>query len=219
MTDGEIAESESVAAPHLPMPWARAIRSANLWALIGMAAGAGYSQSFFQSWLGTYMANGRGFTQTGLLFASLPFLVAAVANMVGGFIGDGLVRAWGLRRGRSTMLAAGMGASAIFLTGGMLLPDKYAALVSLSLGYGGLAFAQPALMGICLDMGGKYGGAITGTMNTAAYSAAFLSSVIYGYLVKEFGYTVPFLPMIVLMAAAAVFGLRVNAEQQVVAEA
>jgi sugar phosphate permease len=68
-------------------------------------------------------------------------------------------------------------------------------------------------------MGGKYGGAITGTMNTAAYSAAFLSSVIYGYLVKEFGYTVPFLPMIVLMAAAAVFGLRVNAEQQVVAEA
>jgi MFS family permease len=186
--------------------------------LIGMAATAGYSQSFFQSWLGTYMVNARGFTATGLMFASLPFIVAAVSNLVGGMIGDNLVRRRGLRVGRSTMLAAGFGASAVFLVGGMLLPDKYAALVSLSLGYGGLAFAQPALMGICLDLGGKYGGAITGAMNTAAYTAAFLSSVIYGYLVKEFGYTVPFIPMIAGMAAAAMFGMRVNAEQRVVAD-
>jgi ACS family glucarate transporter-like MFS transporter len=71
-------------------------------------------------------------------------------------------------------------------------------------------------MGICLDIGGKFSGAITGAMNTAAYSGAFLSSIIYGYLATRYGYTVPFIPMMVLMAIGTSLGLLVNAEQPVI---
>jgi sugar phosphate permease len=215
ISPAEVAESASVPAPHQAMPWAVAIRSTNLWALVGMAGCVGYSMSFFQSWLGTYLVKARGFTETGLLFASLPFIVGAVANLTGGLMGDRLVHKQGLQHGRRLMILAGYGSATLFLLTGMLLPDKYTSLAALSLAYGGITLAQPALMGICLDIGGKFGGTITGAMNTAAYGAAFVSSVVYGYLVANFGYTVPFIPMILMMALGTLLGTRVNASEEV----
>jgi ACS family glucarate transporter-like MFS transporter len=74
-------------------------------------------------------------------------------------------------------------------------------------------------MAICLDMGGKYAGAVTGAMNTAAYLAAFASSVIFGQLVTRFGnYTTPFIPMIAFMALGAGLILRVDASEAVIPE-
>jgi MFS transporter, ACS family, glucarate transporter len=218
----EAAESGTVTAPHHsrrdPMPWSVAVRSGNLWALAGMAGGVGYSMAFFQSWLGTYLVKARGFTEAGLLLASVPFIVGALANLSGGFTGDAMVRKLGLQRGRRMMFLAGYGGATVFLVIGMLLQERYAALAALSMAYGGITFGQPALMSVCLDMGGKFSGAITGAMNTAAYVGAFLGSVMYGYLVAGYGYTVPFIPMIVLMALGAALGLRVNATEQVVPE-
>ncbi|MEO5924674.1 MAG: MFS transporter [Bryobacteraceae bacterium] len=218
MSAKEIAESESVPAPHQPLPWNVALRSTNLWALIGTAGCVGYSMSFFQSWLGTYLVKARGFTETGLLFAALPFVIGAIANIIGGLTGDRLVRKNGLAQGRRTMILAGYGGATVFLLIGMLLPEKYSSLVALSLAYGGITLAQPALMGICLDIGGKFGGAITGAMNTSAYTGAFLSSVIYGYLVAAYGYTVPFIPMIGLMAMGTALGLKIDASRSVIPE-
>ena len=57
---------------------------------------------------------------------------------------------------------------------------------------------------------------MTGAMNTASYLGAFLGSVIYGYLVASYGYTVPFIPMIVLMAIGTALGLFVDANQHVI---
>jgi sugar phosphate permease len=215
----ELALAGAVSTEHPSMPWSIAVRSRNLWAVVAMAGCVGYTMSFFQSWLGTYMAKARGFTETGLLFAALPFLVGAVANGIGGFAGDGMVRRLGLKRGRRTMVLAGYGSAAVFLAIATQLEDKYAALSALSLAYGGITLAQPALMGMCLDIGGKFSGAITGAMNTSAYGCAFLSSVIYGYLVSHFGsYAVPFIPMIFFMIAGTLVGLLVDAEQKVVPE-
>jgi ACS family glucarate transporter-like MFS transporter len=72
-------------------------------------------------------------------------------------------------------------------------------------------------MSVCLDIGGKFSGAVTGAMNTVVYLCAFASSVIYGYLVNNFGnYEVPFIPMIVFMVAGTLVALLVDAEQKVV---
>jgi sugar phosphate permease len=44
---------------------------------------------------------------------------------------------------------------------------------------------------------GKYAGAVTGAMNIATYVAAFVSSVVYGYIASSFGYTAPEAPALV----------------------
>ncbi|MEI9812245.1 MAG: MFS transporter [Acidobacteriota bacterium] len=200
---------------HHGLPWSIAIRSTNLWSVVVMAACAGYSLYFFQSWLGTYLVKARGFTETGLLLSSLPFLVGAAANTLGGFLGDVLVRKFGKTWGRRSIGFIGYGGAAVFVALAMFTHSQTLSLLMLSLTYGGLTLAQPALMCTCIDIGGKYAGSVTGAMQSGAYTAAFISSVAYGYLVERFGYDAPFLPMAVLMTVSALLWLKVDASRQV----
>ena len=80
----ERAETGPFAAPHHGLPWAIAIRSRNLLALMFMAGFVGWSMSFFQSWLGTYLVRGRGFTETGLLLACCRFWSAPPRTWLAG---------------------------------------------------------------------------------------------------------------------------------------
>jgi sugar phosphate permease len=219
VTRQEQEEIGAFQAPQHGLPWGTAIRSSNLAAVMAMAGSVGWSMSFFQSWLGTYLVRGRGFTETGLLFTSLPFIVAAVANIFGGFAGDRMVRRFGLTWGRRSIGLLGYGGAAVFVLAATLTTENLLAVIFLSLAYGGITTGQPALMGVCLDIGGKFSGAITGAMNTAAYTGAFLSSVAYGYIVNAYGYEAPFLPMMLLLAVGALLWFKVDAQRLVIPQA
>ena len=92
-------------------------------------------------------------------------------------------------------------------------------LALLSLSYGAITLQQPGVLGVCLDIGGSYSGAVTGVMNTATYLAAFASSVAYGYIVRAHGYDAPFVPMIVLLAIGSLIWLGIDASKPVVRDA
>jgi MFS transporter, ACS family, glucarate transporter len=101
----------------------------------------------------------------------------------------------------------------------MMTEHKIMAVLFLSLTYGGITIQQPGVLGVCLDIGGKYAGAVTGAMNTATFLAAFVSSVAYGYLVKIYGtYNAPFIPMIALLIVSALLWLNIDPLREVVAE-
>ena len=216
---GEVAEIGASSRAHRTLPWSIGIRSGNLWAVMAMVACYGYTLYFFQSWLPTYLVKGRGFTETGLLLSSLPFLVAAAANGCGGFLSDALVRRLGLKWGRRSLGVAGLGCAALLMAAAMVVHQKLWSLAFLSLSFGGITLQQPGVLGICLDIGGKYAGAVTGAMNTATFIAAFVSSVAYGYIVRSSGYDAPFLPMVVLLLISALLWFRIDATQLVIPEA
>ena len=212
----ELGDIGDLPRAHRPLPWSVAVRSGNLWSVAAMAASYGYTLYFFQSWFPTYLVKGRGFTETGLLLASLPFLVGAVANCCGGFVSDALVRRLGLKRGRRLLGCVGLGSAALLMTASALTDDKLWSLVLLALSYGAITLQQPGVLGVCLDIGGQYAGAVTGVMNTATYVAAFVSSVVYGYIASSFGYTAPFVPMIGLLIVGALLWVRVDATEDVI---
>ena len=218
ISEQELAEIGPSSRSHRALPWAEGIRSANLWGAMIMAGGYAYTLYFFQSWFPTYLAKGRGFSETGLLLSSLPFLVGACANGCGGFISDALVRRLGLKWGRRTLGFVGLSSAALFMVAAMMTEQRLWAVVFLSLSYGGITIQQPGVLGVCLDIGGKYAGAVTGAMNTAAFIAAFVSSVVYGYIVKSYGYDAPFVPMIVLLVLSALMWFRIDATKEVIAE-
>ena len=112
----------------------------------------------------------------------------------------------------------GLGAAALFLIAAAMTGSKIWALVFLSLCYGGITLQQPGVLGICLDIGGRYAGAVTGAMNMATFAAAFFSSVAYGYIVKSYGYDAPFLPMILLLVLGALLWLKIDATREVIAD-
>jgi hypothetical protein len=76
----------------------------------------------------------------------------------------------GLKKGRRTVAVIGPTVAALF-TVLTMSRDKYAALVFLALSYAGSGFMLPSAWAVCLDIGKKYAGAVTGAMNTAGRSA------------------------------------------------
>ena len=204
---------------HGGMPWRRAVRSGVFWQIAAVGACYVYSLAFFQSWLQTYLAKGRGYTEAALMLSSLPYIVGACANGLGGVLSDSLVRRLGLRRGRRTVGVFGLTSAALFMAAANVVAGGGWSLVFLSLAYAGILLQQPNLCAVCLDTGKAHAGTVFGFMNTAANLASSVSAIAFGYLVSYTGsYTVPFIPMIALLCVGAVVWLNLDSSHDIFEE-
>jgi MFS family permease len=216
-------ELEEIGAPKRgdrhTLPWGQALRSGNLWVIMLMYFAYCYGAYWYFSWLPTYLVKGRGFTETGLLLSALPFVLGAIANGVGGFTSDAMVKRLGLKWGRRSVAIIGLGVAAIFTVATILTTNKFLALIFLAIGFAGQDFFLPTAWAVCLDIGKKYAGAVTGTMNMAGQFGSFISSVAFGYITRATGsYDAGLIPLAALLGVAAVLWLRIDPSEQLVAE-
>jgi predicted MFS family arabinose efflux permease len=206
---------EDPPASHSGFPWRPTLRSGTLWRITGIGVCYVYSIAFFQSWLQTYLVRGHGYTEAALMLSSLPYLVGAAANGVGGLASDWLVQRFGLRSGRRALGVFGLSFAAVFMAATIAATDGVWALAFLSLAYAGILVQQPNLCAVCLDTGRKHGGAVFGFMNSAANGASAVSSIVFGYLVGYTGnYNAPFVPMVALLCVGAWLWLTVDPARQ-----
>lgn len=218
----ELEETGSaVKAPaHHGLPWGLVLRDANFWTILAMYHCYCWGSYFYLSWLHTYLQKGRGFAESEMAVLSpLPFIAGACGNLFGGFLSDRLTRRYGLKRGRCTVGALGLGLSAAFLLATALTPNRMASVVFLTLGYGSMDCMLPVAWAVCLDVGRKYAGAVSGSMNMAGQLGSFLSSLAFGYLVRIFNdYNLPLIPFSAMLAVSAVLFLRIDPTRQLVPE-
>ena len=171
-----------------------------------------YVYNFFQTWFHTFLVKGRGFSETGLLLSTLPFIVAVFANLTGGIASDALVRKLGKKRGRRTLGSIALTVAGLFTIAAMASRQPMLTLVCLAIVYGAITFQQSAVFGVCLDIGPTHAGAMVGLMNTAAQVGGFVGSIAFGYIVERFGnYDAPFVPMAALLFLGAMLWLRIDA--------
>jgi len=222
VTKAEMAEIGTGATPekHSGLPWGKVLRNSNLWWIMLMYHTYCWGSFFYLSWLHTFLERGRGFNSGDLLkYSWLPFLFGGTANLLGGITSDALVKRMGLKWGRRTVAMIGLGASAIFMTATVLTTDKFLSVLLLALGYAGSDFMLPVAWAVCLDVGRKYAGAVTGAMNTAGQIGSFLTSIAFGYLVTWFGsYNAPLIPMGILTAISAILWLKIDPTKELVKE-
>lgn len=237
VTEEEIKEiGTAPRSAHVSPPWRKVLTHPNLLCIMFMYLTYCYGSFFFLSWMPTYLAKGRGFTEKGLIFGTLPFILGALANLAGGFASDALVRKLGLKWGRRLIGMTGLGASAAFTLATVASTDQYVGLVFLALSYGASDFMLPTCWAVCLDVGKKYAGAITGAMNTAGQVGSFVSSVLFGYFVlysndwlpamglpltsgiRDFRYDVPLVFMTVMLSISALMWFRIDPTEQLVPE-
>src|SRR5262249_45742661 len=80
--------TEIEAAP-ATLTWAAVLSSRNLYAICAMYFAFGYGLYFYFTWLPTYLIKELGFSLfSGGLFAAIPFLLAGIADIVGGWLTD-----------------------------------------------------------------------------------------------------------------------------------
>jgi len=194
------------------LPWRSALRSRNLWAILLSGFSYRYGIYFFQFWLPTYLVSGRGYSETSLLLTTWLFAGGAVANVTGGWASDALVKRLGLKAARRTVPFAGLVVSALSLTLTIFVAGKYYLLVLLALGYCGITFAQAPCWAVCMDVGARFTGVVSGARNTTSQVGATISSIVFGYMVRSTGnYNIALIPVVGMIAACGVFCLRIDA--------
>jgi MFS transporter, ACS family, glucarate transporter len=222
VTAAEVKEigSSARAAAHVSLPWGQALRSWNLWKIMLMYHTYCWGGYFYLSWLHTYLQKGRGFSEEEMkIYSMLPFLAGAVGNLFGGSLSDSLVRRIGVKRGRVLVGATGLFMSALCLFGTAVTANKYWAVAFLTFGYFSMDCMLPVSWSICLDVGRKYAGSVTGAMNMAGQAGSFISSVAFGYMVGFFGtYNEPLLVFSAMLAISAFIYTRIDPSEQLIPE-
>jgi MFS family permease len=204
---------------HESIPWRRLLRSPSLWLIMGMYWSYGWGAYFYLSWLHTYLIQGRGLTEREMsVFSTLPFVLGACANLLGGWMSDHFVRRLGFRRGRRIIatLSLAMAAACVLVTG--LTSGKLAGVVSISLGYGFMDLMLPSAWAITLDVGGRYAGVVSGAMNSSAQFGGFICSVLFGYMAQRWGYNSPLFLIAATLALSAFLFSRIDAGSPILTE-
>jgi MFS family permease len=218
VTQAELNETSDLPLKaHHGLPWKIAFRSMNFWAINCAAFCVVYTFNFFQTWFHTYLVKAHGYSEHDLLLSSLPFLVAALANLAGGLASNAFVVRFGVKLGRRYAAIAGLAVTTPCILAVYFVQQPLWVLVMLSLAYGGITFQQPAMFAASLDMGGEYAGAVVGALNTASQMGSLSSSLAFGYIVARFGnYNLPFIPMAALSLIGFLLWLKVDASQPLV---
>jgi ACS family glucarate transporter-like MFS transporter len=200
------------------VPWSSLLRSPNLACICGMYFAYGYGLYFYLTWLPTYLLRARGFSPTYAgLFSSLPWVFSAAAFLFGGWATDRLAQRTGnLKLARCGIGAAGYAASARMLIAVALTPDRIVAAVLLALAACFQMMTASPAWSVCLDVGRKNAGVVTGFMNTSGNLGGALAPVVVGYALEWWGsWAIPFF----ISAGIFIFGVLmwwlVNPEESV----
>jgi len=210
-------QQDGARVPHRGTPWRALLAGRNLYAICVMYFAFGYGLYFYFTWLPTYLVRELGFSLLGSgIFAALPFLLAGIADLAGGWLTDVLSRDYGLRIGR-----CGLGCAAFLTCAGFVFtstlelpPVTKAVLLALALASADLALG--ACWAVPLDVAPDHAGVVTGCMNTLGNLGGLVGPIVVGVAVDRWhSWTFPFYITAGVYAAGALAWLAIDPTRQV----
>jgi MFS family permease len=176
---------------HGEVPWRVFFGSASAWLLWLQYACLSYVWYFYVTWFPKYLDETHGKTLgpvTLAVLAGLPLFGGGFGSLVSGFCAAPLARALGsVARARKALAATGfVAASAMFLAS---LYVKNPVLMALVVALAGLFndFVVPCAWGACMDVGGKFAGTFSGSMNMMGNLGGFIAPVAVGHIIQLTG--------------------------------
>ena len=201
------------------IPWRKITNNRQFWIILAMYWFYAWGSWFFFSWFPTFMEEGRGFAKSELTYAvAVPFLMSMIGNITGGYLSDRLSRKYGLKTGRKLLGVTGLAVSAVFMFLAGFIPGKIQVFIFLSLCFGIIDLMLPSAWAVCLDVGMKYAGAVSGAMNTAGNIGGFVCASVFGYLVDATGnYNFPLFVISGMLLISAFLFMHIDPTKQLIA--
>jgi ACS family glucarate transporter-like MFS transporter len=203
------------------VPWKILLRSKNLACICAMYFAYGYGLYFYITWLPIYLLKGRGFSSAYAgFFSALPWVACGFGLWLGGWTTDWLVKRTGsLKLGRCGVGALGLAMSALALLGVANAENRVVAASLLALAASLQLVTGVPAWSVCLDVGRRNVGVVTGFMNTVGNLGGALAPVVTGYMVARWGsWTIPFYATASVLAGGVVMWLIVDPQRSVIDE-
>ncbi len=147
-----------------------------------------YGSYFLMTWLPTYLIKARDMAAIELaIFSGLPFILSAIADIVGGVATDALTRRFGARIGACSVgFFAYLVAAAAMLIGTLSANPRTAGGMIAVAGALSMLTLAPS-WSTAIGLGGRNTATLSATMNSAGQLGAFFSPIILAALVQRYG--------------------------------
>lgn len=218
VNEGELAllaGNDDLATGHGNVPWNRVLTSRSIWFLWAQYFFLSFPWYFYITWLPTYLRERYPALsdQDRAWLAVFPLFFGGVGCLVSGFISPRIARATGniglTRRAMSTLGFFGASAMLVVFVFAQQ-PDRGATFGAAMLAMSCLGFASffndlvmPNAWAACMDMGGKFAGTVSGSMNMMGNIAGFVAPPVAGRILDR-GYSWDV--FLYTMAAAYILG-------------
>jgi len=199
------------------VPWRKILSSGTLWTVAAMYFCYSWALAVYLDWFPNYLNDHRHFSlkQMGF-YASMPLLAGTAGDLLGGWISD----IWARRSGNLKLARRGVAVFGFLLAAASILPATFTSSPTSSVWYSCLAvFGLELTVGVSwaipLDIGADYAGSVSALMNTCGNIGGAISPAVLAYLVRGYGWEVPFLVASGLCVIAAALFLKIDATRHI----
>jgi len=171
VNDAELAliagQEKKASAKSEPVPWSIILRSTNVWALSLMYGFVGFAGNFITNMLPVYLKSDRKLNpELTTLLTSLPPLFGIVSCSLGGILSDWIIRKWKSRKwGRRIVAATGLVVAGLTMATVPWVTPIWLLALLLSASFFCNDLMLASAWAACADVGERYAGTISGTMN------------------------------------------------------
>jgi len=158
------------ARTHVQVPWGRFLANRSVWLLCLQYACLSYGFWFYLTWLPTYIREQFGLEQAdryvAALLAAPPLFLAGIGCVSAGWLTPRLIRRFGdARRVRRGLGVLGHAVACTMLLVSIRLENPILSMIAMGFSCFGNDLAMPGSWAGCMDLGGRFSGTLSGTMN------------------------------------------------------
>jgi len=147
-----------------------------------------YGWYFYITWFPTYLKDSLNFDlkASGAILAGMPLFLGGIGCLVSGFLTPKLAHALrDARRARKIVAVTGMTMAGILLLVAMQLKDPLTIVAVIAMASFSNDLVMPPAWNTCMDVGGKFSGTLSGSMNMMGNFAGGVAPVVIGYVLKQ----------------------------------
>jgi nitrate/nitrite transporter NarK len=175
-------------AGHLNVPWKKLLTSLRVWLLYIPYFCMNYGWYFYITWLPTYLREARGVSlEKGALLAGLPLFFGGLGSLFTGLIAARVAEMFGTARSRRLLACTGLACAAAMLVLSPYIQSPTMAMLVLGLASFSNDLAMPGAWGACMDIGGRFAGSLSGTMNMLGQAGGTICPIAVAYILKYTG--------------------------------